>query len=158
MFRAALFAFTMLTAFSAPAFASGVTAKQTVQRVVETIDEDGRKVVAYAPADRVAPGDEIVYTLEYANQGDNMAEDIRLTMPVPAEVSYVERSALIEGMTVAFSADGGETFTERGALTVSVEGEPREAIAQDITHIRWSLDEALSPGEEGAVSFRAVLK
>lgn len=157
MIRAALFALSLTTAFVAPVHASGLTAEQSVLKIVETVDESGETVTNLVPADKVAPGDTVVYALEYANGASDPADNVKLTMPVPAEVSYLENSATTDGVSVSFSADGGERFASRGDLTVSVDGEPREALSGDITHVRWVFEEPIAGGATGKVSYRAVL-
>ena len=157
MIRAALFALSMTTALVAPAYASGLTAEQNVLKVVETVDESGDTVKSLIPADKVAPGDTVVYALQYANGSEEPAENVKLTMPVPGEVSYLENSATTEGVSVSFSVDGGQNFASRGDLKVSVDGQPREALSTDITHVRWVFEEPIAGGATGEVSFRAVL-
>ncbi len=158
MIRASLIALSFSAAFAAPAFASGLQAEQSVHKIVETADADGATVISLVPADRVAPGDKIAYTLSYSNDGDEPAGNVILTMPVPDEVRYVEKSASRDGLIVGFSVDGGETFASRGDLAVTVDGEPRQALAEDITHIRWTFEEPIPVGSVGSVSFRAVLR
>ena len=63
-----------------------------------------------------------------------------------------------EGAVIAFSIDGGETFSQRGALKVTVDGEERLAKADSITHIRWTFDTDIAPGAKGGVGYLAVLK
>lgn len=157
MIRAALFALSMTTALVAPAYASGLTAQQNVLKIVETTDESGDTVKALVPADKVAPGDTVVYSLKYANNAEEPAANVKLTMPVPGEVSYMENSATTDGVAVSFSVDEASNFSSRGDLTVSVDGEPREALSRDITHIRWVFEEPIAAGATGEVSFRAVL-
>ena len=158
MIRAALFALSLTTAFVAPAHATGLTAQQNVLKLVETVDESGETVTTLVPAEKIAPGDTVVYSLEYDNAAAEPAENVKLTMPVPSEVSYLENSATYDGVAVAYSADGGDSFSSRGDLTVSVDGEPREALSSDITHIRWVFEEPIAAGASGEVSFRAVLE
>ena len=79
-------------------------------------------------------------------------------MPVPGEVSYVENSATGQGAAIAFSIDGGKSFSQRGALKVTVDGEERLAKADQITHIRWTFASDIAPGAKGGVGYLAVLK
>lgn len=157
MIRAAIVSLSLALALGGPAAASGLTANQTVQKVVVTTDEAGNEVVEYVEADLVAPGDTVVYTLTYANDGEEPAEDVVLTMPVPAEMSFVEGSAKTEMAMVGFSIDGGATFVPRGELAVTLDGEAREALSDEITHVRWSFTEAIPVGEDGIVSYHAIL-
>ena len=119
---------------------------------------DGKETVRFGPADRVAPGDEVFYNLDFANESDEFATNVKFVMPVPSEVAYVENSATGEGAEIAFSIDGGKTFSQRGALTVTIDGEERLAKAHQITHIRWSYADDFAPGQKGGVGYLAVLK
>ena len=142
----------------APAFAS-MTARQTVEKEIVTVAADGRETVKRLPADKVTPGETVVYAIKYRNDGAAPAADIVLVMPVPKEVAYVEGSvAGEETASVSFSADGGETYVARGRLTVVEGGEARPARGDEITHIKWTLTAPVAAKAEGEVSYKAVLR
>lgn len=158
MLKYVLLALSAAAAFSAPAFATGLSASQTVERIVKTEAPDGTISVTLEPATEVIPGEELVYSINFTNDSNADADNIVLTMPVPAEVSYIENSATSTGTSVAFSVDGGQSFAPRGDLKVSVAGEERDALSEEITHIRWALTEAVGAGQSGKLVYRAVLK
>lgn len=158
MKRFAIFALAALTALAPSAAAEGLIATQTVERVIVETSADGKETVRFGPADRVAPGDEVFYNLDFMNESEEAATNVKFVMPVPAEVSYVENSATGAGADIAFSIDGGKSFSQRGALKVTVDGEERLAKADQITHIRWSYAEDIAPGSKGGVGYLAVLK
>ena len=147
-----VFALTALTPASA-----GVEASQTVQKVAVTQLENGETVENLIAAEKVAPGETVVYTFNYVNSPDTTSENVVLVMPVPDEVVYVEGSITGEAALVSFSADGGESFMTRGRLTIREGDEVRVATSDEITHIRWTL-ESLEPAATGAVSYRGILK
>ena len=157
MLRAALFALSMTTAFCAPALAADLSARQTVQKIVTVETPEGETVTTLEPADLVAPGDEVIYSLAYENAGEKPATNVKLTMPVPDEVRFVENSARSEGASVAFSADNAKSYAPRGALTVSVNGETRAALSEDITHVQWRFPNGIPANSSGTVSYRAIL-
>lgn len=158
MIRSTLVAVSLAMAFSAPAFASGLTAEQSVDKVVTTTNETGELIRTFVTAERLTPGDELRYALTYENQADEAASNIVLVMPVPDEVEFIESSATATGAAVEYSADGGSTFADRQALTVMVGDTARAALPEDITHIRWTFIEAVAPDATGAVTYRARLK
>jgi len=158
MIRPALFALSMLTAFTPAAFASGLVATQSVERVIVEEGADGKEAVRFEKADRVSPGDEVFYNLDFRNEGAEPAVNVQLVMPVPSEVAYVENSATGDGADVAFSIDNGRTFAQRGSLSITVDGEKRLAKADQITHIRWTFDDEIAPNADGGVGYLAVLK
>lgn len=157
MIRALLIGLSTPLLLAPVAQATGLQASQTVHKLVETTNADGQTVVERVEADLVAPGDTVIYSLNYNNAGEAAAENVALTMPVPEEIRYVEGSAEYAGASVTFSIDGGQSFASRGELEVTLEGEPWTTLADDITHIRWTFAEPISPGETGAVGFRGVL-
>ncbi len=158
MLKYALLALSAAAAIGMPAFATGLSASQTVERVVKTEAADGTISVKLEPATEVIPGEELVYSINFTNDSKAAADNIVLTMPVPAEVSYIENSATNTGASVAFSVDGGQSFAPRGDLKVSVAGEERDALSEDITHIRWTFTEPVGAGQSGELVYRAVLK
>ena len=139
--------------------ASALTAQQTVEREVIVKQADGTQAVKREKADMVTPGDKVVYTLSYYNDERDPADNIVLVMPIPAEVKYLEGSADMENARTAYSADGGKTFSVREALKVKqADGRLQMASADDITHVRWSVSEAVAPGASGTLSFSGRLK
>ena len=158
MLRATVFALSLMTAFSAPAFANGLQAEQFVEVATVSVDADGQTTRSYEPAGEVAPGDEVRYRLAFINQGGEPVENVSLVMPVPVEVTYIEASASEDRAAVTFSSDAGETFVSRDALVMQDGETQRLATAEEITHIRWVLAEAVAPDASGQISFSAVLK
>ena len=158
MLRATLLALAAASAVTMPAFANGLSAKQVVERATVSVDVDGNEVRSYALAEEVAPGDEVRYSLSYANTGDEPAEAVSLVMPVPGEVTYIESSVRGAANTVSFSADGGKSFSGRATVATGEGDEARPASADDITHIKWVFSEPVAPSSVGTVSFSAVLK
>ena len=138
---------------------SALTASQSIQKEVITTQADGTETVSYESADTVVPGERVVYTVNFENNRDEAETNLVLTMPVPAEVNYVEGSASEAAGQLTFSADGGASFAGRNALKVeNVSGDRVDASAKDITHIRWLIAGPVNPGESGAISFTGVLK
>jgi len=159
MFRSILLAGALCSAAILPAFAQEFTATQIVERAVITgEDADGSAIVEFQEADRVQPGDALLYKLNYTNGTADAIENAKLVMAVPSEVIYNENSAAGDNASVAFSTDGGQSFAPRGELTVSSEGNRRAATSEDITHIRWSFTGQIVPGEVGEVTYSAVVR
>ncbi|MEM9739324.1 MAG: hypothetical protein AAF829_05605 [Pseudomonadota bacterium] len=145
-------------ALAGAASAANLTAVQTVQKVVETVDENGSAVEELVEAVTVAPGDTVVYALNYSNSGLESAEGVKLTMPVPEQVVLLEGSELVSGTVVTYSADGGATFIGRADLMVVEDDVSRAATSDEITHMQWYFEDGIAAGEDGQVSFRGLLK
>ena len=147
----------LVLAMAAPV--SALTASQSIQKEIITTNADGSETVVYESADTVVPGERVVYTVNFENNRDEAETNLVLTMPVPAEVKYVEGTASEASGVLTFSSDGGASFAQRAVLRVENEaGETVAASAEDITHIRWVVAGPVNPGETGAISFTGVLK
>jgi uncharacterized repeat protein (TIGR01451 family) len=119
----------------------------------------GREVVKLIPADRVVPGDRVIYTLEVHNTGTTALDAPMVTHPVPEHMRYVADSAVGPGAEVSYSVDGGHSFERAENLKVpGVDGRLRPAVAADYTHIRWQLKNSLKANSVAFVRFRALVK
>ncbi|MEL7490405.1 MAG: hypothetical protein AAGJ73_06775 [Pseudomonadota bacterium] len=135
-----------------------IVAEQRVEQERVKRNADGSVRLERIKAEKVAPGDEVIYSVNFTNQGAEPAADLVMVMPVPVEVTYVEGSASGAPATVTFSADGGRTYLTRGNLTIRENGAERIATGDDITHIKWALNDALTPSASGEVAYRGVVK
>ncbi len=119
----------------------------------------GRQVVKLIPADRVVPGDQVIYTLEVRNTGATTLDSPIVTHPVPEHMRYVADSAVGPGAEVSYSVDGGRTFDRAENLKVlGVDGGLRRAVSADYTDIRWQLKNSLKANSVVFVRFRALVK
>ncbi len=149
----------ILTAMAGSVSAQALTAKQTVEREVVVNNEDGTQSVKREPADKVIPGETIIYTLDYFNDKTEAAEQLVFTMPVPKEVIYKEGSVEAQGAKTVYSADGGKTFAPRETLSVKgADGKMRPAKAEDITHIRWTVAGPVAANTGGKLVYAGKLK
>ncbi len=158
MLRATAFALAMLGVFTVPAHATGLKATQTVEVATVTVDANGEDALTFAPATDVEPGQQVRYSLTYMNEGSEPADRVSLVMPIPSEVTYLESSVAGAAGTVTFSADDGQTYTMRDALTIVDGDDQRIANASEITHIKWAFSAPIAPADSGAISYMAVLK
>ena len=138
--------------------AAQVAAVQAVEVEKVVKKADGSVSLNREPAEIVAPGEEVIYSIRFKNEGADAASDIVLVMPVPEEVSYMEGSADGRPSTITFSADGGKTYLTRGRLTVRENGRERPATGAEITNIKWVLTEPVAPQTSGEVYYRGVVK
>ena len=137
--------------------AAEVVATQRVEKEIVTLDNSGREIRNRVNAEKVAPGEEVIYTLAFENQGSEPASDLVLVMPVPEEVDYIEGTVGGDNARVTFSIDGGKTYVARGRLTVEEGGVARPARSEEITHIRWVVP-TLPGRQSGTVSYRGILR
>ncbi len=126
------------------------------------IGQDGKEhTVLKQPKDViVVPGDRIVFTLKYSNNGDEPANGFRATNPMPGPVQFV---SVFENWAEV-SVDGGANWGKLDQLKVTrpkSDGSGAElhaAAPEDVTHVRWIFSDPIAPGAKGAVSFRGIIK
>jgi len=151
---------TTLTASAAMAQDGAmVKLKSEVLKEQEFVNEEGEKETRLVPASSAMPGESLTFTISYTNEGEEEARDIILTNPVPEHMVYEGESVEGEGTVIAFSVDGGVSYGAADSLTVTDEnGNERQAVPSDYTHIRWKLVEPVPAQGSGVVSFRASVK
>lgn len=123
------------------------------------VEENGEKKSKLVPAEKVLPGEEVVYILSFANEGDADARGLVINNPIPANTWYRQGSAFGAGTKVSVSVNGGKKHGQLVELTVPLSnGDERPATFKDVTHVRWTVNYALQPGKTGTVSYRAVVQ
>lgn len=131
--------------------------KTVVQKEEVTINEEGERQVRLVEATAVTPGENVVYTITFANISDAPAENVVITNPVPENLTYIEGSAFGPGTTIEFSIDGGQNYAAADNLRVPDNGGTRNATAEEYTHLRWVMENDLPVGSQAVASFRAHL-
>ncbi len=97
------------------------------------------------PAERVVPGDVLIYTVEVRNTGPSAVDSAVIVQPIPNHTTYLPDSAVGPGVDVDYSVDGGRTFDSAQKLKSP----------GAYTHIRWHLHNRLKPNSIAFVRFRA---
>jgi hypothetical protein len=132
---------------------------RAIAEVAVKISQSGRETPRLQPADRVVPGDEVIYTLEIRSTTAMVQPPPTVDYPVPEHMRYVADSAVGAGAVVSYSIDGGRTFARPEELFVTGEdGKKRPATAEDYTHIRWRLKHILKGNSVAFARFRAIVK
>jgi len=152
--------------FSTSLFSAAAQAEiklvQTAEVETVTKDAKGNETTKLLPADKVVPGDTVVYTITATNSGKQPAEAIVINNAISEHTLYLNGSAgslaIGKNTTITFSADGGKTFADAAQLTVVENGATRPASAEDYTSIRWQLNFALAPEKSTKVFFKVLLK
>jgi uncharacterized repeat protein (TIGR01451 family) len=149
----------LLALFLAVQARSQVPASPLEIKSVAEVPQAGRAGVELVPADRVVPGDRVIYTLEVRNTGATAVDAPEFTYPVPEHVRYVADSAVGPGAEVSYSVDGGHNFARAENLKVKgPDGKLRRAAAADYTDIRWQLKNPLKANSVAFVRFRTLVK
>ena len=137
-----------------------VELKSVAEVEITTTNAKGEKEVKRIEASQanVAPGDTVIFTVFFVNNGSKPATDIAVKNPVPEHMVYVDTTAEGKGTKIDFSVDKGKTFGSPDKLKVKTpDKKERPATAADYTVVRWIV-EKLPPGGKGSVSFRAKVK
>jgi len=149
----------VLALLTAGAAFAGVELTAEALTEIQTTNAAGEEVISLVKAEKVVPGDEVIYTIHFVNRGAEPAEDVVITNPIPQHMVFTNVELTPRGATVEISADGGAEYGQPGRITVAdAGGGARPANVSDFTHVRWTFQESLEPGAEGSVSFRALLQ
>lgn len=154
-----LLASAFLTMSAWAATPGSIELQAVAQQQKVTVNQDGTKHTEMVPAQRVIPGEEILYTINYRNVGEKPTDNVVVDDPVPEHMVYVGGSAVGENAVITYSIDGGKTWgANLEQLTVkNADGTTRAAADKDCTNLRWTVNQAVPAGGKGSVSFRAVL-
>jgi uncharacterized repeat protein (TIGR01451 family) len=154
----------LLCAMGCAAAQPAVPAEQdpvTIRAVAEVATKvvvGGREVIRLAPADRLVPADQVIYTLEVHNIDATAVTAPQVTYPIPDHMLYIANSAIGPGVEVSYSLDG-RTFDKPENLRVqTADGKLRPATPSDYTHIRWQFKHGLKANSTAFVRFRALVK
>lgn len=129
-----------------------VETQMFIERVSTDINGRPRRVLA--STGRAGPGDRLIFIVNWRNGGNRPVRGLALINPVA-------RGTLLTlaqpGTQV--SVDGGLHWGQLDDLWLPTAlGGTRRAVTADITHIRWTLPDEISPGESGRLSYRATMR
>ncbi len=124
--------------------------------VEETVTgEDGKARTILQQPNMVTPGDQLVFVLNYRNEGNDIATNVVVTNPLPNAVVFSD--AL--GPPAEFSVDGGRNWGTLGTLRVRMaNGRLRSARPDDVTHVRWTIRQPIAVGAGGKLTFRGTVR
>ncbi len=146
-------------AFSAQAQSASVELETIAEKEIEITSPEGETELKRVPASKVLPGEEVLYTIHARNRGAEDATSVVITDPIPDHMVYRAGSAIGAGAEITFSADGGKSYAGASQLMVREEdGSVRPATEADYTHIKWRFNDAIEPGKDRKVRFRARLQ
>ena len=133
--------------------------KATADKEIIVINDKGEKEKKIIKAEKVVPGDNVIYTIYCKNTSKEIAENVYVTNPIPEHMLYNVNTAFGAGTLITFSVNDGKTYDVPENITVIEEdGKERPAGPSDYTHIRWKFQKNLMPGEIGNVRYHAILK
>jgi uncharacterized repeat protein (TIGR01451 family) len=145
------------------ALAQGAGEKQPLVITAQILPaaREGDEQAARGDREAMLPGDVVVYRLTFTNTTDVPVRNVEFKDPVPAGLRYVAGSAAAdrEDVTIAYSIDGGRTYSAQPMIELVVDGERvmRPAPPEMYTHIRWLVAGWVQPGAQVTAEFRAQL-
>ncbi|WP_298188790.1 hypothetical protein [Novosphingobium sp.] len=148
-----------MVAMAGPALAAAQSAPSPVSlkgdvMLEKTVSENGVSKVQLVEPKVVIPGDHLLFTTRYRNEGTQAVTNFVVTNPLPSAVTLSSDAA--PGTEV--SVDGGKTWGQLGSLKVeAAEGGERAATAADITHVRWTIP-SIAPGASGEVQYHGIVR
>lgn len=151
--RAVMAAGLALVAMPALAAPGDVALQGDVKQEKTVVENGAHKRVLITPK-KVVPGDKLIFSTAYKNNGTAPVDHFVVTNPLPAAVSYSPEGA----QNAEVSVDGGKTWGQLAALKVKdAKGVLRAAQPEDVTHVRWTVA-VIAPGASGSVSYHAVVR
>ena len=156
LFRNAAVAMSAMMLATAPALAQQDAVELTggveLEQIVEA--EDGTTTTVRVAPETIVPGDRLIFSTDYANNGAETVTDFVVTNPLPSAV----RLAPDADDNLVVSVDGGQQWGTLDTLRVTGEDDNvRAASHEDVTHIRWTLAE-LGAGASGSLEFPAIIR
>jgi uncharacterized repeat protein (TIGR01451 family) len=137
-------------------FAADSVALSSMVFVEKTIaDSDGKAKVTLHEPKVVTPGDRLIFILNYQNRGSAAANNFVVTNPLPNAVAYQGTA----DSSAEVSIDGGKIWGRLAELKAPDGANRwRSARPEDVTHVRWTMKQAIPAGAQGKLSFRGVVR
>lgn len=131
---------SILACLAALSGAAAARAEVDVRLTAHRVTTDARGQETTAPAEQAKPGDLVEYRAVYHNEGNASVQKLVATLPIPAGMEYVPRTAAPAVVTASLD---GKTFAPV-PLTRKVRLENgrevvREVPAGEYRFLRWSV-------------------
>lgn len=146
-----------IAAFHAPSVlaqaASPVELKGDV-KLDKIVVQNGKEQHILSEPKIVVPGDRLIFSTAYHNNGAMVVKNFVVTNPIPEGVTLAsDATGLLE-----VSVDGGKNWGRLALLTVpDGQGGTRPAQAGDATHVRWTLA-SVAAGASGVLTYNAIVR
>ncbi|MFM6932926.1 MAG: hypothetical protein ACKOUT_11870 [Novosphingobium sp.] len=134
--------------------APGQVTLQSEVKLEKTVVENGKPRQVLIEPKTVLPGERLLFTTRYANNGATPATNFVVTNAVPGPVKVAPESAA----NLVVSVDGGKSWGKLASLKVADgKGAVRGAQASDITHLRWTIP-VIAPASGGKVEYEGIVR
>jgi uncharacterized repeat protein (TIGR01451 family) len=147
----ALSAMTISPALAAPANPVSLHGDVKLEKTVTTA---GVSQLVLSDPKVVVPGDRLLFSTAYRNDGAQPVTNFVVTNPLPGAVVLSPESAA----ALDVSVDGGKGWGKLSAIKVADgKGGQRAAVAADVTHVRWVIP-SIAVGGSGTVEYHAIVR
>jgi uncharacterized repeat protein (TIGR01451 family) len=123
-----------------------------VERTSTDINGRARRVLE--SVDRAGSGDQLIFVVNWRNLGTRPVRGVAVTYAIPrgTQIDLADPAMQV-------SVDGGVHWGRIADLWLPTPlGGVRRAGSADITHVRWTMPDAIAPGESGRLSYRATVR
>jgi len=146
-----------LTALAGPEIVLNMVSEKEIM-----VEENGKQVKKKVLAKETVPGDELIFSITYKNEGDEVAKNVAIKNPIPEGTVYVIDSTQGNNADITFSIDKGLTFKKPGMLTYESKDSSGKSVKskasyEQYSHVKWLVKE-VQPGEDGTVSYKVKVK
>ncbi len=136
-----------------------------VEKQVTVVDAEGKSTLEWQKLEgeaSVQPGDMLRYGVVSSNASEISAENLVVTQPIPAQMTFVIGSEKgNEAASATYSIDNGATFVAEPMVEVTLPDgtvEMQPAPAEAYTHVKWTFSKALGASEAVNVSHEVTVK
>ena len=136
----------------------------SAEKQIVSTDTNGQEKISWdALVGRVTvqPGDVLRYTVDGANSGDVDAKGLSITQPIPAETTYMLKSAQADSSAeTVYSIDGGQSFVAEPMIEVTLPDgtvQLQPAPAEMYTHIQWNFGDDLASAQAVKASYNVTV-
>ena len=109
-----------------------------------------------------SPGDTIQYTILVKNTGTANMANPEIVDPIPEGLDYVANSATGENCEIFFSINDGSLYSEWPVMVRIDTGQGtqtrQQATPDQVTHIKWIINDQIPAGGQKTLYFRTVVK
>lgn len=127
---------------------SAVQAQEPLVVSVANVTMAADSVRSARPSAEALPNDTLEYELTFTNTQGRELRNVVFTNPIPQGLVLLSGSVRTSAAaSVAYSIDGGATYSEQPMVTVTEGGRTvrRPADPSSYTHIRWTVMEGVAP-------------
>lgn len=136
----------LITSISLPVLAAAnITLTMRAEQEIRTVIND-EVLIRYKAIQRVRVGDVVTITINYHNDSDSDAHNVKIDNPIPTGARFVLGSGFGEKAQFLVSYDNGLSFDDDIKIRKDA-----------VTHVRWLVDD-IPARTQGEVGFKLYIE